>query len=151
MSAFTQRPRVRWLPFALLALFALCSCTCVLKEHETRAGALQRDIFSPYLEFPNKVTGWYWLTPRNVDRLASGIRVTPNSRVAAHRELPMKSWIKIRNPENKRELLVQVLDRGPYVVGRDLDLSQAAFEELAPLSEGLIKYEILEVWIPNQK
>ncbi len=151
MSTFTQRPRVRWLPFCLVAVLLGGLCSCLHVPEDPRATALQRDFFSPYLEFPNKTASWYWLTPRNVDRLASGIRVTPTSRVAAHRELPMKSWIKIRNPKNGRELLVQVLDRGPYAYGRDLDLSQAAFEELAPLSEGLIKYEILEVWIPNQK
>lgn len=151
MSAFIQRPRVRWLPFGLVAVLLGALCSCLQVPEEPRATALQRDFFSPYLEFPDKTASWYWLTPRNVDRLASGILVTPNSRVAAHRTLPLKSWIKVRNPENRRELFVQVLDRGPYAVGRDLDLSQTAFEALAPLSEGLIHYEVVEVWIPNRK
>jgi len=151
MNAFLRRPRVRWAPFVLVALGVMLTASCVLHRPAPDGRPLERSLLSGTLEFPNKVASWYDLTPGNVRFVASGRRgVTPESRLAAHRTLPFGTWIFIRNPENGRVLQVEILDRGPYVVGRDLDLSKEAFRHLAPLERGLINYEVLEVWIPAQ-
>ena len=151
MNAFIRRPRVRWAPFVLVVFGVLSTASCVLHRPAPDGRPLERSMLSSTLEFPNRVASWYDLTPGNVRFVASGRKdVTPDSRLAAHRTLPFGSWIFIRNPENDRTLMVEVLDRGPYVVGRDLDLSREAFRYLAPLERGLIKYEVLEVWIPAQ-
>lgn len=152
MNAFLRRPRVRWAPFVLVVAGVLLASSCVLHRSAPDGRPLERCSLSKAFEFPNRVASWYDLTPGNVRFVASGRKgVTPDSRLAAHRTLPFGTWLFIRNPENGRVLQVEVLDRGPYVVGRDLDLSREAFRYLAPLERGLIKYEVLEVWIPAEK
>ncbi|HYL92003.1 MAG TPA: septal ring lytic transglycosylase RlpA family protein [Alphaproteobacteria bacterium] len=45
---------------------------------------------------------------------------------AAHRQLPLGTYVKVTNLRNGRWIIVRVNDRGPYVTGRILDLSYSA-------------------------
>jgi rare lipoprotein A len=45
---------------------------------------------------------------------------------AAHRELPLGTYVKVTNLRNGRSIVVRVNDRGPYVEGRIMDLSYSA-------------------------
>jgi len=56
---------------------------------------------------------------------------------AAHRTLPIGTKLRVTNPHNGRTLTVTVKDRGPYIRGRDLDLSLAAAEELGYKEKGV--------------
>lgn len=49
---------------------------------------------------------------------------------AAHKTLPLGVFVRVRNTENDRELIVRVNDRGPFVKGRIIDLSYAAAKKL---------------------
>lgn len=49
---------------------------------------------------------------------------------AAHTTLPLPSLVEVTNLDNGRKLVVRVNDRGPFVGGRLIDLSQAAAREL---------------------
>jgi rare lipoprotein A len=64
---------------------------------------------------------------------------------AAHKTLPLNSYVLITNKLNNRKLIVRINDRGPYVDGRDIDLSEAASKILGSHSKGVvpITYEIL--------
>jgi len=55
---------------------------------------------------------------------------------AAHKTLPFGSRLKIINPKNGRSVVVRVNDRGPFVPGRDIDLSYAAARKIGIISEG---------------
>lgn len=55
---------------------------------------------------------------------------------AAHRTLPFGSKLKIINPKNGRSVVVRVNDRGPFVPGRDIDLSYAAARKIGIITEG---------------
>lgn len=55
---------------------------------------------------------------------------------AAHRVLPLGTYIKVTNLENGRWVEVKVNDRGPFVEGRMLDLSFAAALELEMVAAG---------------
>jgi hypothetical protein len=61
---------------------------------------------------------------------------------AAHRTLPHNTLIKVTNVENGKSVTVRINDRGPYVNGRDLDLSLGAFTSIAPRSKGKIQATI---------
>ncbi len=80
-------------------------------------------------------------------------RTTANNEVfnketisAAHKTLALNTYLLVTNLDNQRQVLVRVNDRGPFVEGRDLDLSEAAARELAAIESGVInvRYEILE-------
>jgi rare lipoprotein A len=49
---------------------------------------------------------------------------------AAHKLLPLPSYVRVRNPANGREVIVRVNDRGPFVRGRIIDLSYTAAARL---------------------
>ncbi|MFH0837812.1 MAG: septal ring lytic transglycosylase RlpA family protein [Patescibacteria group bacterium] len=65
---------------------------------------------------------------------------------AAHRTLPFGIWLKVKNLDNGKETYVRVNDRGPYGdENRIVDLSKAAFEAIAPLSQGIASVSITPV------
>ncbi|GAA0376798.1 hypothetical protein Acor_31210 [Acrocarpospora corrugata] len=76
---------------------------------------------------------------------ASGERFNPNALTAAHRTLPMHSRVRVINPANGASVVVRINDRGPFVNGRCLDLSRAAFDAIGNLSAGemYVRYQIL--------
>ncbi|MBY0431887.1 MAG: septal ring lytic transglycosylase RlpA family protein, partial [Rhodospirillales bacterium] len=55
---------------------------------------------------------------------ANGEIFDQNNVSAAHRTLPMPSFVRVTNLDNGRELVVRVNDRGPFAHGRILDLSR---------------------------
>lgn len=57
---------------------------------------------------------------------ALGERFDMHAMTAAHPTMPLPSYARVRNPENAREIVVRVNDRGPFVEGRVIDLSYAA-------------------------
>jgi rare lipoprotein A len=61
---------------------------------------------------------------------------------AAHPTLPFGTKLRVKNPDNGRELTVTVKDRGPFVKGRKLDLSLAAARELDYVNKGVTKLMI---------
>ena len=62
---------------------------------------------------------------------------------AAHKSLPFGTKLLVKNPATGRSLVVTVKDRGPYVKGRDLDLSRAAARKLGYARRGLANLVIL--------
>lgn len=61
---------------------------------------------------------------------------------AAHQSLPFGTEVKVTNLGTGQSIYVTVDDRGPYVDGRVIDLSDGAFEALAPLGAGVISVRI---------
>lgn len=61
---------------------------------------------------------------------------------AAHRTLPFGTQVKVTNLANGKSVTVVIDDRGPFVAGRIIDLSDGAYAQLAPLSSGTINVRI---------
>jgi rare lipoprotein A (peptidoglycan hydrolase) len=61
---------------------------------------------------------------------------------AAHRELPMGSWLKVTNMRTGKWLIVRVNDRGPFVGDRILDLSDSAAQMLDIKARGVAKVKL---------
>lgn len=57
---------------------------------------------------------------------------------AAHRSFPHNTLVEVTNVDNGKSVVVRINDRGPYVKGRDMDLSVAAFTSIAERSKGKI-------------
>jgi resuscitation-promoting factor RpfB len=62
--------------------------------------------------------------------------------VAAHRTLPFGTQVKVTNQATGRSVVVVINDRGPYVGGRIIDLSDDAYAQLAPLGTGTIQVRL---------
>jgi rare lipoprotein A len=61
---------------------------------------------------------------------ASGEDIRPEDLTAAHRSLPFGTLVHVYNQENGRSAVVQITDRGPFVSGRIIDVSQVAARAL---------------------
>lgn len=76
---------------------------------------------------------------------ANGETFNPDALTAAHKTLPFNTRVRVTNPDNGKSVTVRINDRGPFIEGRCLDLSRAAFESIASVSLGelTVKYEVL--------
>lgn len=77
---------------------------------------------------------------------ASGAPYDPSAFMAAHREYPFGTVLRVTNPANGRAVVVVVLDRGPFVAGRIVDLSRVAAEKIDMIRQGVVQVvvEVLE-------
>ena len=75
------------------------------------------------------------------EETASGEDTSANNLTAAHRSLPFQTMVVVENKENGRWAVVRVTDRGPFVSGRIIDVSQATAHELgfAELTKACLK------------
>lgn len=62
---------------------------------------------------------------------------------AAHKTLPLGTWVRVHNLNNGRTLDVRVNDRGPFVKGRIIDLSYGAAKELGVVGPGTAPVKIV--------
>jgi rare lipoprotein A len=91
---------------------------------------------------------WYGV-PFNGRRAANGEIFDMNSLVAAHRTLPFGSILRVTNLNNGREVQVRVIDRGPFVGDRVLDLARAAAVALDMIGTGTAPVRIELLSGPN--
>ena len=75
-------------------------------------------------------------------RTSNGEIYDMNALTAAHKTLPMNTHLLVSNLENGREITVRINDRGPFVRGRIIDLSNRAARELGMADQGLAKVRI---------
>ena len=87
---------------------------------------------------------WYGI-PFHGRLTANGETYNMNPFTAAHKSLPFDSMVKVTNLKNSTSVVVRINDRGPYIQGRDLDLSLAAAKQLGMVGTGVIpiKMEVI--------
>ena len=76
-------------------------------------------------------------------------RLTANGEVydatkftAAHKTLPFGTMVKVTNLSNHKSVIVRINDRGPFVAGRIIDLSEAAAKKIDMMQAGVQKVTI---------
>ena len=75
-------------------------------------------------------------------KTSSGERFDLNKLTAAHKTLPLGSLVKLTAPLTGRSVIVRINDRGPWLKGRDLDLSEAAAIKLGIHEKGIAPVEM---------
>jgi len=78
-------------------------------------------------------------------RTSSGEPYDMYTMTAAHRNLPLPTWVEVRHLGNDRRIVVKVNDRGPFADNRIIDLSYAAAAKLGMLGTGTAPVEIRTV------
>lgn len=86
------------------------------------------------------MASWYG-TKFHAQSTASGEPYDMYAMTAAHKTLPLPSYVRVRNPANGREVIVRINDRGPFHEGRVIDLSYVAALKL-DLLRGVAPVEI---------
>ena len=87
------------------------------------------------------VASWYG-TKFHGRRTSSGEPYDMLKLTAAHKTLPIPSYVRVTNKDNGRSLIVRVNDRGPFVKSRIIDLSYAAAHQLGMAEKGTANVEI---------
>ena len=72
----------------------------------------------------------YYANKFNGKRTASGKTFDNDKYTAAHKNFPFGTKLKITNEANGKSVIVEVTDRGPFVRGREIDLTRRAFMEI---------------------
>ena len=73
---------------------------------------------------------------------ANGEKFDMYSMSAAHKTLPLPSYVEVKNLNNQKTIIVRVNDRGPFYDGRIIDLSYVAAAKLGMLSPGTAPVQI---------
>ena len=97
-----------------------------------------------------------WYGTKFHGRLTSnGERYNMYAMSAAHKSLPIPTYVRVTNLENRRQIIVRVNDRGPFYPGRIIDLSYAGASKLGMLKNGTAKVEVEaldpRLWQKNRK
>jgi len=97
-----------------------------------------------YTDMGKIVASWYG--PRFHGRkTANGEIFDQEAFTAAHKKFRFGTILRLTNPNNEKSIIVRINDRGPYIKGRELDLSKAAALELGILERGVAKLDIEQV------
>jgi rare lipoprotein A len=84
---------------------------------------------------------WYG-TQFHDHRTSSGERYNMLGMTAAHKTLPLPTYVEVTNLKNKRKIIVKVNDRGPFASNRIIDLSYVAAKKLGMLGHGTAEVRV---------
>lgn len=91
------------------------------------------------------VASWYGPGFHALDT-ANGERYDQDDLTAAHKTLPMPSYVEVTNLENGRKLVVRINDRGPFAKGRIIDLSRRSAQLLGVDKAGTAKVRVRRIF-----
>ncbi len=66
-----------------------------------------------------------------------------NKMSAAHKTLPLGTYVKVVNLANNKQIIVRINDRGPFVKGRIIDFSKAAAKEIDLIGPGVVRVKLI--------
>jgi rare lipoprotein A len=93
-----------------------------------------------------------WYGPRFHGRLtANGEIYDQNAYTAAHKSMKFGTLLRVTNTRTNKSLIVRINDRGPYIPGRQLDLSMAAAEDLGVISSGVKRLKVEEIFVKGME
>jgi len=126
----------RALPAALL-LTLLALSSCAKKHHDAHALPAPPQIQS----VETGLASWYG-HPYHGRPAADGEIYDMESFTAAHRTLPFGTRVRVTNLTNQLTVEVRIIDRGPFIDGRIIDLSHAAAEAIQLIGPGVAQVRL---------
>src|SRR5579884_3692401 len=87
------------------------------------------------------IASWYG-HPYHGRPAADGEIYDMEKMTAAHRTLPFNTWVRVTNLSNGKTVDVRIIDRGPFVDGRIIDVSHAAARDLDLIGPGIAQVRI---------
>ncbi len=143
----------------VLSVIGLVGFTIVTNERESANSLVLTEEFTPvpirsgsnlltiqYKELGTMRASWYG--PRFHGRFtANGEIYDQNAMTAAHKSMKFGTILRITNTRNNKLVIVRINDRGPYIPGRQIDLSKAAADELDVIKNGVKRLKIEEIII----
>lgn len=94
------------------------------------------------------VASWYG-HPYHGRAAADGEIYDMEKMTAAHRTLAFNTWVRVTNLTNQRSVEVRIIDRGPFVDGRIIDLSHAAAVAIGLIGPGIARVRLVVIRAPS--
>lgn len=116
---------------ALCLMFFLAGCSSAGSKSD-----------SPWLGHTETGKASFYAMKFQGRKTASGELFNQSADTAAHRTLPFGTLVKVTNSANGKSVVVRINDRGPFVRGRVIDLSQSAFKSIGNLNRGIVPVKI---------
>jgi rare lipoprotein A len=117
-----------------------------------RVRGINYKVFNNITSFTEKGDASWYGNKFHGHLTSNGERYDMFTMSAAHKNLPLPSYVKVTNIENNKQVIVRVNDRGPFHAGRIIDLSYAAANKLDIIKSGTASVEIELIHVPeNQK
>jgi rare lipoprotein A len=125
-------------------LVGLVLAGCAHRQHGQQVPPPPEAVQVGYAE--TGLASWYG-APYHGRRAANGEIYDMETMTAAHRTLPFNTWVRVQNLENQRTADVRIIDRGPFVDGRIIDVSHAAARSLGFLGPGTarVRFEVIRL------
>lgn len=135
--------------FALIAIIAFlassgCAHRTTIKSPSTAASAKPAKIGAT----ETGIASWYG-EPYNGRRTSSGEIFDMQQLTAAHRSLPFQTWVEVTDLDNGKKVSVRIIDRGPFVKGRVIDLSLAAARKIEMVGPGTARVKLKVIAPPK--
>ncbi len=92
--------------------------------------------------FKSNVEASYYADKFHGRKTSSGEIFDMNALTAAHKTLPFGTVVKVTNLENNKSVNVRINDRGPFVAGREIDISKAAATKLDMIKTGTARVSL---------
>ena len=94
------------------------------------------------------IASWYG-HPYHGRPAADGEIYDMETLVAAHRTLPFNTWVRVENLSNRKAVEVRIIDRGPFIDGRIIDLSHAAANAIGMVVSGTTEVRMVVIVAPR--
>jgi rare lipoprotein A (peptidoglycan hydrolase) len=137
-------------------MFVISSCTVVkvvtfpvkiatkiaVKTVEVTGKTTWKILTAPFPESETKgIASWYG-PGFHGQRTASGEIYNMYNYTAAHKTLPLGTYVRVINLENDKMVIVRINDRGPFKRGRIIDLSYAAAKKIDMIASGTARVKL---------
>lgn len=100
------------------------------------------DVMKSSKNYVERGTASWYGTKFHHHKTSSGEEYDMLGMTAAHKSLPLPTYVEVTNLENGKRVIVKVNDRGPFSGSRIIDLSYAAAKKLGMIQRGTAKVEI---------
>jgi rare lipoprotein A len=134
--------------FLLCAALTLAIFAAACGKKKTRVAAPPRAPAPPIGSTERGIASWYG-KPYDGRPAADGEIYDMEQMVAAHRTLPFQTMVRVRNLTNDKTVDVRIIDRGPFVANRIIDLSHAAARAIDLIGPGVATVEITIISGPS--
>ena len=140
----------RLLAYCVLAILLFYGCTSV-KPPPTPPGhskpyKIGKNWYKPMTHaraFRQRGTASWYGKKFHGRKTASGEIYNMYTLTAAHKTLPIGTYVRVHNLKNNRKIDVRINDRGPFIRGRIIDLSYAAAKKIGIVGSGTAPVEIV--------
>ena len=142
---FCLSSRTAWAG-SLVALAALSGCAHKKHARHVPPPPPSAPSVSPVVgSTETGIASWYG-HPYHGRPAANGEIYDMEKLTAAHRTLPFNTWVRVYDLDNDKTVEVRIIDRGPFIDGRIIDLSHAAARDIDMIGPGIarVRLEIIK-------